>query len=205
MSIQLKGAPGTGAGRQPADAFTDLLFNTLIGFVFLFFIAVIFISPAKDAGKVVLDAQYLITVTWPDGSQEDIDTWIEDPQGNVAWFRNRSAGLVHLDRDDRGMLNDKIEVEGQVIENPLNQEVAAVRGAVPGEYTINLHYYESVSEGRVPVTVRVARVNPVYKIYFNDTVDMARKGEERTAVRFSILRDGSIGRISRLEKKLVTF
>jgi hypothetical protein len=205
MTIQLKGSSSSGYGRQPADAFTDLLFNTLIGFVFLFFIAVIFISPAKDTGKVVLDAQYLVTVTWPDGSEEDIDTWIEDPQGNVTWFRNRSAGLVHLDRDDRGMLNDKIEVEGKVIENVLNQEVAAVRGTVPGEYTVNLHYYESVKQVTVPVTVRVAKVNPVYKIYFNDTVDMRRKGEERTAVRFTILRDGKIGRINRLEKKLVTF
>ncbi|MEO9873554.1 MAG: hypothetical protein ABJM26_17025 [Anderseniella sp.] len=205
MTIQLKGSSSSGYSRQPTDAFTDLLFNTLIGFVFLFFIAVIFISPAKDTGKVVLDAQYLVTVTWPDGSQEDIDTWIEDPQGNVTWFRNRSAGLVHLDRDDRGMLNDKIEVEGKVIENVLNQEVAAVRGTVPGEYTVNLHYYESVKEVTVPVTVRVAKVNPVYKIYFNDTVDMRRKGEERTAVRFTILRDGKIGRINRLEKKLVTF
>jgi len=205
MTIQLKGSSSSGYGRQPTDAFTDLLFNTLIGFVFLFFIAVIFISPAKDTGKVVLDAQYLVTVTWPDGSQEDIDTWIEDPQGNVTWFRNRSAGLVHLDRDDRGMLNDKIEVEGKVIENVLNQEVAAVRGTVPGEYTVNLHYYESVKQDTVPVTVRVAKVNPVYKIYFNDTVDMRRKGEERTAVRFTILRDGKIGRINRLEKKLVTF
>ncbi len=205
MTIQLKGSPSSGYSRQPTDAFTDLLFNTLIGFVFLFFIAVIFISPAKDTGKVVLDAQYLVTVTWPDGSQEDIDTWIEDPQGNVTWFRNRSAGLVHLDRDDRGMLNDKIEVEGKVIENVLNQEVAAVRGTVPGEYTVNLHYYESVNQVTVPVTVRVAKVNPVYKIYFNDTVDMRRKGEERTAVRFTILRDGKIGRINRLEKKLVTF
>nr|AWJ65983.1 Bll5685 protein [uncultured bacterium] len=205
MTIQLKGSSSTGYSRQPTDAFTDLLFNTLIGFVFLFFIAVIFISPAKDTGKVVLDAQYLVTVTWPDGSQEDIDTWIEDPQGNVTWFRNRSAGLVHLDRDDRGMLNDKIEVEGKVIENVLNQEVAAVRGTVPGEYTVNLHYYESVEQVTVPVTVRVAKVNPVYKIYFNDTVDMRRKGEERTAVRFTILRDGKIGRINRLEKKLVTF
>ena len=205
MTIQLKGSSSSGYGRQPADAFTDLLFNTLIGFVFLFFIAVIFISPAKDTGKVVLDAQYLVTVTWPDGSQEDIDTWIEDPQGNVTWFRNRSAGLVHLDRDDRGMLNDKIEVEGKVIENVLNQEVAAVRGTVPGEYTVNLHYYESVKQDTVPVTVRVAKVNPVYKIFFNDTIDMRRKGEERTAVRFTILRDGKIGRINRLEKKLVTF
>ena len=205
MTIQLGAAGGRGNGRQSADAFTDLLFNTLIGFVLLFFIAVIFISPAKDTGKIVLDAQYLIVVTWPDGSREDIDTWVEDPQGNVTWFRNRSAGLVHLDRDDRGMLNDTMEVEGKVVENPLNQEVATIRGQVPGEYVVNLHYYEEDKGGPVPVSVRVARVNPVYTVAFNETIEMRRKGEERTALRFTVQRDGSIGRINRLEKKLVEF
>jgi hypothetical protein len=205
MTIQLGAAGKRGNGRQAADAFTDLLFNTLIGFVFLFFIAVIFISPAKDTGKIVLDAQYLIIVTWPDGSQEDIDTWIEDPNGNVTWFRNRSAGLVHLDRDDRGMLNDVLEMNGEKIENPLNQEVATIRGQVPGEYIVNLHYYEEAKGGPVPVTVRVAKVNPVYTVAFNETIEMRRKGEERTALRFTIRRDGSVGRINRLEKKLVQF
>jgi hypothetical protein len=34
---------------------------------------------------------------------------------------------------------------------------------------------------------------------------MRRKGEERTALRFTIRRDGSIGNINRLAKKLVDF
>jgi hypothetical protein len=55
------------------------------------------------------------------------------------------------------------------------------------------------------VAVRVAKVNPVYTVVFNDTIQMRRKGEERTALRFTILRDGSVGRINRLEKKLVQF
>jgi hypothetical protein len=205
MTIHLGGSSSWRGGRQAADAFTDLLFNTLIGFVFLFFIAVIFVSPAKDVGKVVLDAQYLIVVTWPNGSNEDIDTWIEDPQGTVTWFRNRASGLVHLDRDDRGMLNDTIEMDGQKIENPLNQEVSTIRGQLPGEYTVNLHYYESDKGGPVPVSVRVAKVNPVYTVAFNETIQMRYKGDEQTALRFTIRRDGSIGRINRLEKKLVRF
>jgi hypothetical protein len=161
MRIQLGRARKGNGTRDSLDPFTDLLFNTLIGFILLFFIAVIFVSPSKDARKVVLDAQYLVVITWPNGLADDIDTWIEDPQGNVTWFRNRSAGLVHLDRDDRGMFNDSIVVEGRTVENPLNQEVATVRGQVPGEYTVNLHYYETASSEAVPVTVRVARVNPV--------------------------------------------
>lgn len=204
MTIRLRGG-GSTRGPAASDPFTDLLFNTLIGFVLLFFVAIIFLNPAKETATVDLEAEYLIVVSWPDNNPDDIDTWIEDPRGAVAWFRNRSAGLVHLDRDDRGMLNDTIEVNGQTVENPLNQEVAAIRGLVPGEYTVNLHYYETVTKQPVDVTVRVARVNPVYKILYNDTVNLLGKGTELTALRFTLLRDGSITNINRLPKQLVTF
>ena len=190
----------TAAGSDP---FTDLLFNILLGFILLFFIAVLFLNPADETGKIDIDAQYVITVTWPDNSPDDIDTWIEDPEGNVTWYRNRSSGLVHLDRDDRGMLNDTLEVDGRTVENPLNQEVAAIRGLLPGEYVVNLHYYESETDTPVPVAVKVARVNPVYTVAYYGTTELTAKGEERTAVRFSLLGDGGIDNINQLPKKLV--
>jgi hypothetical protein len=204
MTIRLRGG-GRSGGPSPSDPFTDLLFNTLIGFMLLFFVAIIFLNPARKTANVDLEAEYLIVVSWADNNPDDVDTWIEDPRGAVAWFRNRSAGLVHLDRDDRGMLNDTIEVNGTTVENPLNQEVAAIRGLVPGEYTVNLHYYETVTDQPVDVSVRVARVNPVYRILYNDTVSLPSKGTEVTAVRFTLLRDGSITGINKLQKQLVTF
>ena len=204
MTIRLRSGGNT-RGPAPSDPFTDLLFNTLIGFMLLFFVAITFLNPAKETATVDLEAEYLIVVSWPDNNPDDVDTWIEDPRGAVAWFRNRSAGLVHLDRDDRGMLNDTIEINGQKVENPLNQEVAAIRGLVPGEYTVNLHYYETVTKQPVDVSVRVARVNPVYKILYNATVNLPSKGTELTALRFTLLRDGSITNINKLPKRLVTF
>lgn len=204
MTIRLGHRAGV-TGPRPSDPFTDLLFNTLIGFMLLFFVAIIFLNPAKKTANVDLDAEYLIVVTWPDNNPDDVDTWIEDPEGGVAWFRNRSAGLVHLDRDDRGMLNDTIEVNGKKIENPLNQEVAVVRGVVPGEYTVNVHYYETETGKPVEVDVRLAKVNPVYKIFYNGKVKLPKKGAEVTALRFSLLSDGSIAGINNLQKQLVRF
>lgn len=191
---------GTVAGSDP---FTDLLFNILLGFILLFFIAVLFLNPADDTGKIDIDAQYVITVTWPDLNPDDIDTYIEDPEGNIIWFRNRSSGLVHLDRDDRGMLNDTLEVSGQTVENPLNQEVAAIRGALPGEYVVNVHYYESETLEPVKVAVKVARVNPVYTVAYYGVTELFNKGTEKTAVRFTLRGDGSIDNINQLPKKLV--
>ena len=204
MAIRI--GSGRGSLRPNAsDPFTDLLFNTLIGFVLLFFVAIIFLNPEEDEAAVDLEAEYVITVTWPDNSPDDIDTWVEDPRGSVAWFRNPNACLVHLDRDDRGMLNDTITIGGETVVNPLNQEVVAIRGVVPGEYTVNLHYYESETNAAVNVAVRVAKVNPVYKIVFYKSIELARKGVERTAVRFTLAGDGTVIETNTLQKKLVRF
>ncbi len=203
MAIQLRSSRPY-QSRTGSDPFTDLLFNTLIGFMLLFFIAIIFLSPSEDTGKIDIDAEYVITVTWPDNSPDDIDTWIEDPNGNITWYRNRSAGLVHLDRDDRGMLNDTLEIEGRTVTNPLNQEVTAIRGMVPGEYTVNIHYYETATNESVEVSVRVAKVNPVYKIVYYGVTTLANRGAEATAVRFTLTSDGSVINVNRLPKKLVS-
>lgn len=186
-----------------ADPFTDLLFNVLLGFVLLFFVAILFLAPAEESGKIDIEAEYVISVTWPDSTTDDIDTYIEDPKGNLTWFRNRGGGLVHLDRDDRGMLNDSMEVDGRTIDNPLNQEVAAIRGTVPGEYVVNVHYYDTEAETSVPVSVKVARVNPVYTVAYYGTSTLSTKGEEATAVRFTVGTDGSIGNVTRRPKSLV--
>ena len=102
--------------RTSPDPFTDLLFNALLGFTYLFLIAIMFMNPVAKKGIVDPKAEYIITITWPDNNPDDIDTWIEDPNGNLIWFRNPEAGLVHLDRDDRGTANDTININGKEIE-----------------------------------------------------------------------------------------
>ena len=204
MAIRLGSRLRAGEHKQ-IDPFTDLLFNTLLGFAFLFFVAIIFVNPTDQTAKIELDAEYVITVTWADNNPDDIDTWVRDPIGNVIWFRNRDVGLVHLDRDDRGMLDDTILVDGENINNPLNQEVVAIRRFIPGEYTVNIHYYESESKQPVTVTVRVAKVRPHYLVAFSDTIVLSKKGAEKTAVNFTLASDGSIYKIDREQKKLVSF
>jgi len=201
MAVRLRSRyRATAAGSDP---FTDLLFNVLLGFILLFFIAVLYLRPAEDSGKIDIEAEYVISVTWPDNSPDDIDAWVQDPRGNLVWFRNRSSGLVHLDRDDRGMLNDTLTVSGETIVNPLNQEVVAIRGLVPGEYIVNLHYYDTQTFAAVPVSVKLARINPVYSIAYYGKIVLSGKGEEKTAFRFTLLADGSVDNINQLPKRLV--
>ena len=185
------------------DPFSDLLFNTLLIFVMLFAIAIVAMNPKAKTGVIDAKAEFIVTVTWPDMNPNDIDTWIEDPGGNRVWFRQREGGMMHLDRDDRGLSNDSIVVNGQQVVNPLNQEVVTIRGFAPGEYVVNVFYYDSKDGQPVPVNVSVVKVNPRAEVVFYGTVNLARKGDEATAVRFSVDRDGRVTGVNTLAKTLV--
>ena len=94
------------------DPFSVVLFKALQVLAFLFFIALLIVAPKAKEGKVDSKAEFLITVDWPDNHPDDIDTFVQDPLGNVAWFRRREAGFMVLDRDDRGGINDFVMVNG---------------------------------------------------------------------------------------------
>jgi hypothetical protein len=185
------------------DPFSDLLFNALLAFVMLFAVALVAMNPRAKTGVIDAKAEFIITVSWPDGNPDDIDTWVQDPGGNLVWFRAREAGMMHLDRDDRGLAGDTLVIDGQQVVNPLNQEVVTVRGFAPGEYTVNLHYYESHDGQPVTATVSVVKVNPRAEVVYYGRVLLAHKGDEATACRFTVTRDGTVAAVNTLAKRLV--
>jgi hypothetical protein len=197
--------PSRRHAREPeVDPFYDMLFNMLIAFVFCFLIALLAMNPkALKAGDIPAKAEFILNVSWPDMNPNDIDTWVQDPAGNKVWFRAREAGLMHLDRDDRGLANDSIVVNGKQLVNPLNQEVVTLRGIAAGEYTVNAHYYDSKDGQPVEVTVSIIKVNPRAEVVYYGQVTLARKGDEATAARFTVLPDGSVGQVNTLPKTLV--
>lgn len=187
------------------DPFSDLLFNAMLGVVLMFALAFVSINPKARTGVIDAKAEFLITATWPDNRPVDIDTWVQDGGGKTVWFRTREAGLMHLDRDDRGMTGDVVVVDGKEVVNPLNQEVVTIRGIAPGEYIVNAHYYESKDDEAkpVPVTVSVVKVNPRAEVVFHGSATLQRPADEATLVRFSVAADGSFGNVNTLPRKLV--
>jgi len=203
--------PRSRTRRESNDAFTDLLFNALLGFVFMFAVAVIFMNPIAKTGEIETKAEYLITVTWPDGNPSDVDTWTQDPAGNLTWYAAKESGLMHLDRDDTGTTRDVITINGKTVVNPLNQEILSIRGIVPGEWTVNVQMYAYDPTGLegagganppIPVKIKLEKVNPSVRVLFYDTVELRNQGDEKTAVRFTIQADGEITDINQLPKKL---
>ena len=175
------------------DPFYDMLFNMLIAFVFCFVIAILAFNPqARKAGDVPAKAEFMVTVSWPDNNPNDVDAWVLEPGGKTLWFRQRDAGMLHLDRDDRGAKNNSVLVNGREFSSPIRQEIITLRGIVPGEYVVNAHYYDSGDQQPVDVTVAVVKVNPQAEIVYTGTQQIPAKGDERTLVRFSIDESGTV-------------
>lgn len=183
--------------------FTDMLFNVLLGFAFMVFIAFSLINPTAKTGAVDVKAEFMITMNWPDNDPNDMDLYVEDPAGNIVWYHSKEAGLMHLDRDDRGNYRDTITVNGRTIQNPLNQETVTVRGIVPGEYVVNVNEFLESSPGKVPVSVKVEKLNPVATVVYYGTLDFDHKGQEETFVRFTLDENGQVSDVNTRAKSLV--
>ncbi len=191
------------APPEDQNAFTDILFNALLGFAFMFAVAFMLIRPEVIEGKVDPKAEFMITAAWPDGHQDDIDLIVEDGEGNLVWFDAREAGLMHLDRDDRGWLGDSITVSGKKIDNPLNQETVTLRGIAAGEYVVNLLHYKAETGRPVPVKVKVEKLNPQVSVIFAGVTNLTGAGDEQTAVRFALDATGGVTSLTSRNKLLI--
>ena len=172
------------------DPFTDLLFNILLGFVFLFFLTILFINPITKLGNVNLKAEYIITIEWKESLPDDVDIWVKDPNGEIVSYLKKDAGWLHLDRDDRGVINDKVSINGEEYTYPINREVVTLRGIIPGEYIVNLYLYDNKSNNPVDVKLIIEKVNPSLKLVYFNNITLMQNDSEMTIARFNLNSSG---------------
>ena len=182
-------------------AFTDLLFNIVVGLAFLFLLAFILMNPIAKEKDIEEKSDFIIVMTWDDESGDDIDLWVRDPQGNIVSFRNRGIGFMHLDRDDLGLSNDKIMgPDGKMIYVYRNKEVISLRGFSEGTYLVNAHVYNKKpwKDGAMHnshIKVELIKLNPYSEVVQAEFVGVAR-GQEFTAFHFTLDSDGNVIRLS---------
>ena len=189
--------------EEQFDPFSVMLFKALQVVAFLFFIALLAISPDSKDGKIDSKAEFIITLDWPDNHPDDLDLFVQDPIGNIAWYRHREAGFLTLDRDDRGGANDFILVNGRKIPSPIREEIVTVRGIVAGEYTVNVSHFQATTGQPVEATVKVQKLNPTAQVIFDDKVIVNHTGDEKTAVRFKVNADGKVIDVFQRPKSLL--
>ena len=171
-------------------SFIDFLFILLLAFISMFILALLLINPITKKSEIERKAEFIITLEWDETSKDDVDLWVEDPGGHVLSFRNKTAGLMHLDKDDLGQINDVVMLpDGTIQVITLNREVAALRGWMNGEYIINIHMYNKRDQKPTNIVVTAIKVNP-YKILFEEKIIMIDKGQEETVRRFTLDSEG---------------
>jgi len=199
--------------------FTDLLFNILVGFAFLFIIAFLLIKPEAKKKDFDRNAEFVVIMEWDKEAKGDIDLYVEDPLGAKCSFRQVVANFMHLDKDDLGSANDTVvNADGTISTVKINREVITIRGIIAGEYTINAHYYSerdySNLDNRIEmgtsarkkkskeltVKIELHKVNP-YTIMWAGEKKFRGKGQEETFVRFRLDKDGTVLSPFTFEKK----
>ena len=137
--------------------FTDLLFNILVGFAFLFIIAFLLIKPEAKKKDFDRNAEFVIIMEWDKEAKGDIDLYVEDPLLAKCSFRQTVANFMHLDKDDLGSVNDTVvNADGTTSTVQINREVITIRGIIAGEYIINAHYYSERDYSMVEQSLEMA-------------------------------------------------
>ena len=188
--------------------FTDLLFNILVGFAFLFIIAFLLIKPEAKKEDFERRAEFVVVMEWDHDASGDIDLYVEDPSGKQVSFRYHNHNFMHLDKDDLGAMNDTVvNADGTISTVKINREVVTIRGIIKGEYTVNGHYYsartyDKINPKKPVITVRVElhKVNP-YSIAWVGEKTFTHRGQEETFLRFRLDETGRLLLPFTFEKK----
>ena len=189
--------------------FTDMLFNILLGFAFLFIVAFLLIKPEAKKEDFNRRAEFVVVMEWDHDASGDIDLYVEDPTGKQVSFRYHNHNYMHLDKDDLGAMNDTVvNADGSISTVKINREVVTIRGIIQGEYIINAHYYslrsyDKINPKKSVVTVRVElhKANP-YSIMWAGEKTFSHRGQEETFLRFRLDKDGKVLPPFTFEKKM---
>jgi len=205
--------------------FTDVLFNILVGFAFLFIVSFLLIKPEAKKEDFERKAEFVVVMEWNHDQPDDIDLYVQDPTDSRVHFRLPIINFMYLDKDDLGFANDIVKsVDGTIKKVNINREVVTIRGIIPGEYIINAHYYSAREwvnntlktnidqhntrkikrkEKALTVKIEVHKVSP-YKILWVGEKTFVNRGQEETFVRFTVDQAGNIvGDYSYEEKRFI--
>ena len=98
-----------------------------------------------------------------------------------------------------------VVIDGEEVVYPINQEIVTIRGTIQGEYVVNLYYYKAYGTSPIPVSVKVEKVNPEFRLVFVDQVVLESEDAEKTVVRFTVTAEREIAGINRVPRMLTPY
>ena len=187
---------------KSSTAFQDLLFLLLCGVTILWVLSFLLINPVAKQHDIETPAEIMITMDWADHSNDDIDLWLRQPNGDIVYFGKKNVGIAHLERDDLGLLNDCTLTQFEEKCVRINREVIMLRGLLEGEYQLKFVVYTS-SVPRIdgnPVKVEIIDINP-YGVKFSKKFTYQTAKQQVSITRFTVDADGNISEFSDVPSK----
>lgn len=182
----------------PGIAYLDLLVNLLMVFVVLVALLVTLVKPTMGKPSIETLGTVAVVMTWPEYDNSDIDLWMQNPDGNIAFFANPSQGYMFLEHDDLAYF--KVKGEKRHYERMIIQQ------AINGEYVVNIMLYRKEMpsrDARIPVTVTLWRLRGNDQVITTVHLTLDTQGQEKTAFRFRLNAAGEISHVSHLQKRLL--
>lgn len=197
--------------------FIDFLLCCFVVFIVLSFIQTLLINPIKKIEQegIRKNAEYTIELQWSSELDCDFDLWVADPEKTTVSFRTKSNGLMHLERDDLGFINDTYSSNNTIYKFNHNTELVTIRGLVPGKYTINVHLYACRFNGvslpvnaalpePIGVGVILTKLNPNLFVMTEKKLVFQKVWEEKTAVTVDFDIKGYVNKYEMDYVKLIT-
>ena len=181
-------------------AWVDMLMAQLATFAALFLLSVFLINPPTQVTPgVEQKAEFMITLTWPKSSFDDLDLHLLLPDTRQVNFRSRQQGYAMLDQDDMGTNNTYVGTDGQEhLLDDGHRETITIRAVVPGTYTANVHVYRVRTQWgtldglKLPYNAHVTltKLNPTVQRLASVDVPLDQLGQQRTAFSFIVAENG---------------
>lgn len=130
--------------------------------------------------SVTTFGQYAVTMTAK--TKDDVDLYVRDPAGDIAWYGSLQAGPLSLEHDDIPGVTDPVSVG--------LHELTVIREATPGEYVANVQVYSGTAPASV--TVELWDLRGLHKrMVFGRTFTIVGAGQQKTAFRWRLNAAGS--------------
>jgi hypothetical protein len=195
-------------GEFPGIPTVDFLLGLVVVFVVLFQLSLVVAN--DDAAKAKQEhlknaSLYLIKMSWPGDSDDDVDLYVCDPSHHLVFFKTLQSGLLSLDRDDTGRGSNTVSLpDGRQVISAWNEERVTVRGIIEGEYIVNVHMYRKSCSTPTKVEVSLYKTDSSEDIMVHQkVVTLSAERQEETAFRFTLTKDGNIVDINELPKSFV--
>ena len=130
--------------------------------------------------SVTTYGQYAVALTSKTG--DDLDLYVRDPAGDVAWYGSLQAGALSLEHDQIPGITDPVSAGVH--------ELTLIRESKPGEYVANVDVYNGNKPAEA--TVQLWDLRGIHKrMILSRTVRVRFPGQQVTAFRWRL--DGAGG------------